>query len=110
GLAEFYASTGRREEAVAVFLEIQGLALAHWRGAQLMFEMGRHAEAMSWAELGALRYPNDGRLRTILGRILHARLDHFGERVQLEKAVQLAPEDAEAKKLLAECVAEMKRD
>ena len=110
GLAEFYASTGRREEAVTVFLEIQGLALAHWRGAQLMFEMGRHAEALSWAELGALRYPNDGRLRTILGRILHARLDHFGERVQLERAVQLAPEDAEAKKLLAECVAEMKRD
>jgi tetratricopeptide (TPR) repeat protein len=110
GLAEFYAATGRREEAVTMFLEVPGLAISHWRGAQLMLELGRHAEALRWADLGANRFPSDARIRMVLARILHSRLDHFGERSQLEKAAQLAPDDAEIKKLLAECVAEMKRD
>jgi Flp pilus assembly protein TadD len=75
-----------------------------------MLELGRHAEALRWADLGANRFPADARIRTVYARILHSRLDHFGERSQLEKAAQLAPDDAEVKKLLAECVAEMKRD
>ncbi len=110
GLAEFYAATGRREEAISAFLEIHGLAVAHSRGAQLMLEANRHAEALRWAELGVQRYPNDAKTRTTMARILHARMDHFGERAELERAVQLAPGDEEAKQLLAACVAEMKRD
>jgi tetratricopeptide (TPR) repeat protein len=110
GLAEFYATTGRKEEAITAFLEIPGLAVAHWRGAQLMLDLGRHAEALRWVELGVDRYPDDVRVRTTFARILHARLDHFGERAQLERAAQLGPADAETKKLLADCIAEMKRD
>ncbi|HEU4339900.1 MAG TPA: hypothetical protein VFS19_07505 [Planctomycetota bacterium] len=109
GLAEHYAATGRRDEAIAAFIEIPGLPVAHSRGAQLMLEANRHAEALRWAELGAQRYPTDVRIKATLARVLHARLDHFGERVQLERAAYLAPDDAEVKKLLAECIAEMKR-
>lgn len=110
GLAEFYAATGRREEAITAFLDIPGVAVAHWRGAQLMLDMNRHAEALKWADIGVNRYPTDVRVRVVLSRILHARMDHFGERAQLERAVQLAPNDSEAKQLLAECIDEMKRD
>ena len=110
GLAEFYAATGRRDEAIATFIEIPGLAVAHSRGAQLMLEANRHAEAFRWVELGAQRYPSDVRIKATMARVLHARLDHFGERVQLERAAHLAPDDAEVKKLLADCIAEMKRE
>jgi tetratricopeptide (TPR) repeat protein len=110
GLAEFYATTGRREEAIAAYLEIHGLAVAHTRGAQLMLDLGRHAEALRWADLGVQRYPTDASVRVTMSRILHARLDHFGERGQLERASKLEPENEQIKKLLAECVAEMKRE
>ena len=110
GLAEFYAATGRREEAISLFLEIPNVADAHWRGARLMLDLNRHAEALKWAEVGVERYPGDVRLKTVLARILHVRLDHFGERVQLERASKLAPDDAEVKELLAACLAEMKRE
>ena len=110
GLAEFYAATGRREEAVAAFIEIPGVAVAHWRGALIMLELNRHAEALRWAELGAQRYPNDVRVRATFARVLHARLDHFGERAQLERAMGIDPTDAEVKKLLADCVGEFKRE
>jgi tetratricopeptide (TPR) repeat protein len=110
GLADYYATTGRREEAISLFLEIPGVADAHWRGASLMLELNRHAEALKWAQVGVERYPDDVRLKTVLARILHARLDHFGELTQLERASKLAPDDPEVKKLLEACLAEMKRE
>ena len=110
GLADFYAATGRREEAIQAYVEVPGVAVAHSRGARLMLELNRHAEALKWAQVGVARYPNDVGVRTVLGRILHARLDHFAERLQLEVAAQLAPGDPEVKKLLADCVEEMKRE
>ena len=110
GLAEFYASTGRREEAISAFIEIPGVAVAHWRGALIMLELNRHAEALRWVELGAQRYPNDVRVRATFARVLHARLDHFGERAQLERAMGINPGDEEVQKLLTDCVAEFKRE
>lgn len=110
GIAAFFASLGRREEAIAAYADLPDVAEAHWRGAQLMLENGRHAEALRWASMGVHRYPRDPKLLVTLGRILHARLDHFGELSAYERAVQLAPKDEEAKKLLEGCLAEMKRD
>ena len=110
GIAGFFASLGRRQEAIAAYADVPDAAEAHWRGAQLMLEDGKHAEALRWANMGVHRYPRDPKLLVTLGRILHARMDHFGELSAFERAIQIAPKDEEAKKLLDGCLAELKRE
>jgi len=110
GIAGFFASHGRLEEAIAAYADVPDAAESHWRAARLMLEAGRHADALRWVNMGIHRYPRDPKLRVTLGRILHARLDHFGELSAYEQALQISPGDDEAKKLLDGCLAEMKRD
>jgi tetratricopeptide (TPR) repeat protein len=110
GLAEHYRATGRREEALALYSELSDLPEAHAKSALLLLELGRHSQALYWAEMGVRRHPNDARLQIVLGRIRHARLDHFGEWAAYDAAVRLDPRNVEAKKLLDECLRELKRE
>jgi len=110
GLAEHYRLAGRREEAFTLYSELSENPEAHAKSALLLLELGRHSQALEWAEQGVRRHPNDARLLVVLGRVRHARLDHFGECVAFEAAVRLAPKDEEARKVLEDCLLELKRE